>query len=588
VLSSLAVSLSVQAAPFAYIAKGDNTVTVIDTATNSVVVPPISLGAFGVGVAVSPNGDQVYFAGSNVHALNTGTNAVTTVTTGCAGQSRGAAVKPDGTRVYVTCETGVSTPGSVYVIDASTNTVAGSPIPVGVSPNGLAFTPDGTRVYVGNDDGTVSVIDTASNSVIGSLIIGGVANLGVAVKPDGTQVYITNFTDNLVGVVDTATNSLLEVIELPAVASSGAYGIAVTPDGTRVYVADSVDNIVFVIDTASNSVVESIPVGSPIGTVPRLGAIGVAVTPDGSRLYVVVQYDGNGDLAAPGNVAVIDTATNDVIDTIPVESSPQSFGIFIVPAQVRTPPSLTKAFAPSTITDGGTTTLTFTITNPANNLAQTVGFADNLPSNLQVASPNSATSSCGGTVTATPGSGVITVVGAQVAPTTTTAGQCTIQVSVTNRAGQLNASCASLPAEFTNAAANIQNDASFVNSVEPSCVVVLTPGQLQIPEALPFGSQTVGFQSNPVQLTISNIGQTSVTLTDVTFMSGQFPSAGTTTCNNQLALAPNSTCQIGVAFLPTAEGPQSGTVVISSTGLGSPQTIQLSGTGRYNYSVLVP
>jgi len=49
-------------------------------------------------------------------------------------------------------------------------------------------------------------------------------------------------------------------------------------------------------------------------------------------------------------------------------------------------PSLSKAFAPTTIATGGTSTLTFTLTNGAGNPAQTgIGFTDNLPGNVRVA-----------------------------------------------------------------------------------------------------------------------------------------------------------------------------------------------------------
>ena len=48
------------AAPFAYVANaGDNTVSVIDTATNTVVAP-IAVGSLPRGVAVTPDGKRAY------------------------------------------------------------------------------------------------------------------------------------------------------------------------------------------------------------------------------------------------------------------------------------------------------------------------------------------------------------------------------------------------------------------------------------------------------------------------------------------------------------------------------------------------
>ncbi len=49
--------------------------------------------------------------------------------------------------------------------------------------------------------------------------------------------------------------------------------------------------------------------------------IGVAITPDGTRAYVTNQA------SDPGTVSVIDTANNEVIDTITVGNSPAGVAI---------------------------------------------------------------------------------------------------------------------------------------------------------------------------------------------------------------------------------------------------------------------
>ena len=56
-----------------------NNVSVIDTATNTVIGAPIPVGTSPVGVAVNPSGTQVYVANmgsNNVSVIDTATNAV--------------------------------------------------------------------------------------------------------------------------------------------------------------------------------------------------------------------------------------------------------------------------------------------------------------------------------------------------------------------------------------------------------------------------------------------------------------------------------------------------------------------------------
>ncbi len=166
------------AGPYAYITNfNDNTVSVIDTSTNTVVGMPITVGGSPVGVAVNPAGTRVYVANSvagTVSVIDTSTNAVVGGPITVGNGPYGVVVNPAGTRVYVT-NIGANT---VSVIDTSTNTVVGMPITVGGNPIGVAVNPAGTRVYVANrGTGTVSVIDTSTNTKLTDITVG---NLPVA------------------------------------------------------------------------------------------------------------------------------------------------------------------------------------------------------------------------------------------------------------------------------------------------------------------------------------------------------------------------------------------------------------------------
>jgi YVTN family beta-propeller protein len=108
--------------PFAYVVNsGDGTVSVIDTATNTVVGLPIPVGKEPFGVDVTPDGKHAYVA-------NRGSN-------------------------------------NVSVIDTATNMVVATVV-VGNVPFNVAITPDGNHAYVANaGSSNVSVIDMAANTV---------------------------------------------------------------------------------------------------------------------------------------------------------------------------------------------------------------------------------------------------------------------------------------------------------------------------------------------------------------------------------------------------------------------------------------
>jgi len=126
-------------------------------------------------------------------------------------------------------------------------------------------------------------------------------------------------------VIDTATNTIIALVDLPQF--SVPCCVAVTPDGLRVYVANLGNHTVSVIETVTNTVTATVPVEG--------GPTGVAVTPDGSRVYVTMRSASPDDKR--GAVAVIDPATNTMTATVLVGGmQPEAFGIFI-PGLERVP-----------------------------------------------------------------------------------------------------------------------------------------------------------------------------------------------------------------------------------------------------------
>lgn len=292
----------------------DNTVSVINTATNTVTKTiPVGVGTQPFGVAVTSDGTTAYVTDGTspfgVAVINTATNSVTATISVISLPPIGVAVTPDGSKAYVTYDVS----NIVSVIDTATKSVIAM-ISVGNNPFGVAVTPDGGKVYVANyGSNAVSVINTATNTVLATIPVGALP-LGVAVAPDGSKAYVTNADSDTVSVIDTTTNSMVTTIPV------GTYpiGVAVAPNGKRIYVTNFFADTVSVIDTATASVIATIPVG--------IDPEGIAITKNGSEVYVANRNS--------NSVSVIETATNSVAATVSVGSNPVAFGVFIQPPKL--------------------------------------------------------------------------------------------------------------------------------------------------------------------------------------------------------------------------------------------------------------
>lgn len=238
---------------------------------------------------------------------------------------------------------------SVYVANVSSNTVSvinlatddkvAATIKVGHEPRGIVISPDGSVAYVTNfRDNTLSVLSTATNTVTGTIAVGN-GPLGVAIAPDGTTVYVVNGFDNSVSVVKTATGK----IEARIPVGPEPQAIALTTDGKKAYVTNFAGNSVTVLDLAANKPLTAVLVGK--------GPDGIAVSPDNTKVYVA-NY--NGD-----SVSILDSTSNAVTDTIPLG---------LRPSKVAFSPNGTKVFVSNaasgtvSVIDTSTLTVASTIT----------------------------------------------------------------------------------------------------------------------------------------------------------------------------------------------------------------------------------
>ncbi|WP_376695242.1 DUF7933 domain-containing protein [Wenzhouxiangella sp. EGI_FJ10305] len=180
--------------------------------------------------------------------------------------------------------------------------------------------------------------------------------------------------------------------------------------------------------------------GMTTSDIPQPDACGAGSLLDGSP--VVQLSDG---IVSPSSSCTITVTTNVPADATSGDFTNQTSALegqvggtafnaasASAPLGVQGAPSFTKAFTPEQVGPGETSTLTFTIDNSASTFdADSLAFVDPLPSGMQVASEPNVSNDCGGTLSATAGSGSISLTDGSVAA----GSQCTISVDVISRVG---------------------------------------------------------------------------------------------------------------------------------------------------------
>ena len=117
------------------------------------------------------------------------------------------------------------------------------------------------------------------------------------------------------------------------------------------------------------------------------------------------------------------------------------------------------------------------------------------------------------------------------------------------------------------------NSASSPQTVQLSGTGVLPAPNIS-PLSLSFSNQLVGTTSASQPVSVTNNGTVAMNITNLAI------SSDWTQSNNCLpSVAPSGSCTINVSFAPTASGARNGSITITDTGVNSPQTVNLSGTG---------
>jgi YVTN family beta-propeller protein/autotransporter-associated beta strand protein len=292
-------------------------------------------------MAIAPDGTRAYVTNTNsnsISVINTATNTVIGAAIAVGSNPDAVAVSPNGTRIYVTSFNS----NTVSVINAATNAVVAT-ILVGAGPEGVAFSPDGTRAYVANSgNNTVSVINTTTNLIIETVAVGALPIFpGICSNGNALLAAGLTFTARTSGALACTLAS----------GASGSPGPVFT-GGTLQFAGANISSALPItlqaaggtIDTNGNSATLSGVIDGP-GALTKIGA-GI-LTLSGTNAYTGSTTVNAGALIVNGSIASSSLTTVNagaaLIGSGTVGSTVVNAGGFLVPGPVGVPGSMTVA-----------------------------------------------------------------------------------------------------------------------------------------------------------------------------------------------------------------------------------------------------
>lgn len=228
---------------FAYIAgQAVDKLYKVNLSTNAVTEIALGVAAEDPsGVVVSPDGNRVYVTNGNntISVINPITNSVITTITdvdgteGTVNDIPCAVISPDGTKLYATIvkdpDVGLDSAG-LAIINTSTNTVSARVLDDLLqgdqSPRGITISHDGNTLYIAEtDQNRVVAVDLTDNNAVSTLTTTGLNQpYGIAITPDGTTLLVSNFGSNNVTKIVLSPLAVSTIQLIPALGGQTVFG----------------------------------------------------------------------------------------------------------------------------------------------------------------------------------------------------------------------------------------------------------------------------------------------------------------------------------------------------------------------------
>ncbi|MBW4982658.1 hypothetical protein KZZ07_08900 [Mameliella sp. CS4] len=423
--------------------------------------------------------------------------------------------------------------------------------------------------------GTSLVNLSSANVAPGVICTYSIDVVGTAV---GTHVNTTGDLTSSAGNSGTASDTLI-VVPQPGFAKE--FTPDLVADGFSTTLVFEIDNSQSILAATSLDFTDNLPAGAEVAATPNASTTCTGGTITATGGSGTISYTG-GSVSASSictvQVDVTATTTGLLNNTSgDLTSSLGNSGSASDTLAVVPPPAFTKVFAPDILGAGQVSTLTFTIDNdrPVTLDATSLAFTDTLPAGMVVASSPNVVNNCAGTVTATAGSGSISLTGGQ----QLAGGACTIAVDVvasaagnyTNTSGDLTSSMGnSGPAtdilfvmpqpgftkSFADAAIALGFDTTLTFTIDNSTSIIDATA-LDFTDSLPAG----------VQVAATPAASTTCTGGTLTATGG----AGSVTYTGG-TVAAGATCTVAVNVTGTAVGAQVNTSGDLTSSLGNSGT----------------
>lgn len=378
--------------------------------------------------------------------------------------------------------------GQSSVLTLTINNATGNPVKTGINfidtlPQGLVA----NGISSNSCGGQASIGSGAQVTLTGGAFSSGTATCQVVVQIAGVAATATgqscktyqNDTTNFSGLANVTAAGAKATLDVTCpVAATSTLRIEKSGNAPLPILPNGNINGIFAFDVTCTTPAGAqwINPSNPI-TLNYLGAsVGANVTgiPVGSTCTILERvntsaYDEpkvGSNIVAIGNVITTTNGYAVTTSAVQAPSAASTLGGLVIfrnhPVVSKLPASITKSFAPASITQTQTSVLTFTVNNTTGNPAMTgINFTDNLPSGM--AATNVLANTCGGTAAA-PGamSPTINLTGGSLPAGPSS---CTIQVQVSVQSSAANSPCKQYINNGTNFSGLANASATNANAV---------------------------------------------------------------------------------------------------------------------------